>query len=110
MNQVEHTLTDRQKYWLEHVKACEASGKIISDYAREHDLDLKSMYAGKRNLVQKGVLPRTKTTRFQRVRTANVKPGEDWRVQLPNGVTVGFSGAVDARVLTQVLNAAAAVG
>ncbi|MBV1906231.1 MAG: hypothetical protein KUG75_09145 [Pseudomonadales bacterium] len=110
MDQVEHTLTDRQKYWLEHVKACEASGKIIADYAREHDLDLKSMYAGKRNLVQKGVLPHTRTSTFQRMRTARAQSSDDWRIQLPNGVSVGFSGTVDVRALTQVLTAAATIG
>ena len=82
MDQIEHTLTDRQKYWLEHVKACDASGKAIADYTREQGIDLKSMYAGKRNLVQKGILPRTRTTRFQRVRATAVASGNDWQVQI----------------------------
>ena len=27
------TLTDRQRYWLAHVQACEAAGKTIVEYA-----------------------------------------------------------------------------
>jgi hypothetical protein len=56
MNDVEETgLTDRQRYWLEHVQACEASAK----YAAEHDVKVHTMYAGKKKLVEKGILPRT---------------------------------------------------
>ena len=110
MDELEHTLTDRQQYWLEQVKACDASGKPIAEYAREQGIDIKTMYAGKRNLVQNGVLPRTRPVRFQRVHSPSVPSNSDWRVQLPNGVSVAFSGPVDARVLTQVLSAAALVG
>ena len=28
-------LTDRQHYWLEHIQACEASGKSIAEYAAD---------------------------------------------------------------------------
>jgi len=59
----EISLTERQRHWLEHLQACEASGKGIAAYASEHGLDVKSMYAGKKSLVQKGVLPRTGAVR-----------------------------------------------
>ncbi len=56
------TLTDSQRHWLEHLRACEASGKGIAAYATEHGLDAKAMYTGKKTLVKKGVLPRTSST------------------------------------------------
>jgi hypothetical protein len=105
----ETLLTDRQRYWLEHIEACEASGKRVTEYAAEHGLGVRAMYDGKKSLVNKGVLPRTRLGRFQRVQVASVAVDQDWRVQLPNGVSVVFSGTVDARTLTTVLNAAAAV-
>jgi hypothetical protein len=60
------TLTDRQQYWLEQVKACEASGKTVAGYAAEQGLSAQAMYAGKKLLVRKGDLPRTRPPRFQR--------------------------------------------
>ena len=64
----EITLTEHQRYWLKHVRACEASGKRITEYATDYGLGVRAMYDGKRVLVKKGVLPRTRATRFQRGR------------------------------------------
>lgn len=33
MQRVIPALTERQRYWLEHVQACQASGKSIVEYA-----------------------------------------------------------------------------
>jgi hypothetical protein len=104
------TLTERQRYWLEQVRACEASGKTVAEYAVEQGFSAQAMYAGKKLLVRKGVLPRTRPLRFQRVQIAGVTVGNEWRIQLPNGVTVSCSGAVDAGSLATVLSTAAALG
>ena len=48
-------LTEHQRHWLEHLRACKASGKGIAAYAREHDIDAKALYAGKKVLIKKGV-------------------------------------------------------
>jgi predicted transcriptional regulator len=106
---VEDTLTDRQRYWLEQIQACKASGKTIAEYAKAQGLDAKAMYAGKKALVRKGVLPRTRAVRFQRARVFSEHPGGEWRIQLPNGVSVVFAGPVDASALSLVLNTAACV-
>jgi hypothetical protein len=104
------TLTERQRYWLEQVRACEASGKTVAEYAVEQGFSAQAMYAGKKLLVRKGVLPRTRPLRFQRVQIAGVPVCNEWRIQLPNGVTVSCSGAVDAGSLATVLSTAAALG
>jgi hypothetical protein len=103
-------LTDRQQYWLRQVRACEASGKTVAEYAAEQGLSAQAMYAGKKLLVRKGVLPRTRPPRFQRVQVAKVAVGNECRIQLPNGVSVCCSGAVDAGTLATVLATAAALG
>ncbi len=111
MSEAEGTaLTERQRYWLEHVQACDASGKAISEYAAEHNFAAQAMYAGKKSLVRKGVLPPTRPARFQRAQVAGPVVGSEWRIHLPNGVSVAFSGAVDAAVLTTVLSTVAALG
>jgi hypothetical protein len=107
MDTQEISLTEHQRYWLDHLRACEVSGKGIAAYAAEHGLDAKAMYTGKKTLVKKGVLPRSR--RFAR---AQVRPSvidNAWRIGLPNGISVAFSGAVDAKTLHMVLTTAAAV-
>jgi len=59
-------LTDRQRYWLEHVQACEASGKSMVEYAASQDIAVRDMYAGKKTLVKNGILPGPQSVRFQR--------------------------------------------
>ena len=67
------------------------------------------MYSGKKTLVEKGVLPSIHPTRFQRVQVMEATLSSQWRIGLPNGVSVAFAGEVDARTLTTVLSSAAAV-
>jgi len=105
----EGSLTERQSYWLKHIRACEASGKSIADYAVDHDINVKTMYAGKKMLVKKGILPRTRSNRFQRAQLPRMAVSHDWRIHLPNGVSVTFSGVVEAQALSTVLNTAAHV-
>lgn len=108
MDEAEGTrLTAHQRHWLEQIQACEASGKSVAAYASAHGFPVRAMYDAKKVLVRKGVLPRTHYTRFQRVQTAAGTVGGEWRIQLSNGVSVGFSGTVDARSLSTVLNTVA---
>ena len=102
-------LTDRQRYWLEHVQACEAAGKTIVEYAAAQEFCAQDMYAGKSVLVKKGVLATARPTRFQRVQVMEATVSNQWRIGLPNGVSVAFAGAVDARTLTTVLSSAASL-
>jgi hypothetical protein len=67
------------------------------------------MYAGKKALVRKGALPGTQRSQFQRVQTAAAVDNK-WRIHLPNGVSVDFSGAVDAGTLSTVLNTVVRLG
>lgn len=59
----ETLLTNRQRYWLEHIHACEALGKTVAEYGAGQGFDAKAMYVGKKVLVKKGVLPRTHVQR-----------------------------------------------
>ncbi len=106
----EKRLTERQRYWLEQIKACEASGKSVATYAADHGVEARAMYGAKKTLVRKGVLPRTRGVRFQRVQTTAVTVDQKWRIQLPNGVSVEFSGSVDGGSLSTVLTTAAHLG
>ena len=105
----ETRLTERQGYWLEQIKACEASGKTVAEYAAGQGIEAQTMYASKRMLVKKGVLPASRPSRFQRAQVSGVAVGSEWRIRLPNGVSVAFSGAMDREILRTVLSTAAAL-
>jgi len=102
-------LTQRQRYWLEHIQACEASGKSIAEYAAAQEFGAQAMYAGKSALVKKGVLPATQPPRFQRVQVMEATLSSQWRIGLPNGVSVAFVGEVDGQALTTILHSAASL-
>ena len=107
----ETSLTERQQYWLKHIRACDASGQTSIDYAKGNGINVKSLYSARKALVEKGTLSRPQATRFQKVQTPSVQPLSDnpWRVQLPNGVVVAFGGDVDASTLSMVLGTAASL-
>ena len=88
------SLTDNQRHWLAHLQACEASSKGIAAYAAEHGLDAKAMYTGKKTLVKKGVLPRTRRRRFTRAQVNAAVTNNAWRIQLTNGVSVSRDGTL----------------
>ena len=109
MQELTPVLTERQRYWLKHIQACEASGKSIAAYAAEQDIEARAMYGGKKVLVKKGVLATTRRARFQRVQVIEAAISSQWRIGLPNGVSVAFAGEVDSQALTAILHSAASV-
>ena len=109
MQEMIPALTDPQRYWLKHIQACEASGKSIAAYAAEQGIDARAMYGGKKVLVKKGVLATTRHVRFQRVQVMEAAISSQWRIGLPNGVSVAFTGEVNSQALTSILHSAASV-
>ena len=107
----QNPLTERQQYWLKHIRACEAANMTTIDYAREHGLKAKSMYSARKALAANGALPAIPDSPFQKVQvvTSHVPTASQWQVQLPNGATVSFGGAIDAATLSLVLNTVAAM-
>lgn len=107
----EASLTERQQYWLKHLRACEAAGKTTIDYAKAHGINVKTLYSARKALAEKGTLPRRQAARFQKVQTPTNQsnPDSQWRIQLPNGVVVAFGGDVDASTLSLVLGTAASL-
>ena len=109
--QNEASLTERQQYWLKHIRACEAAGKTTIDYARAHGINVKTLYSARKALAEKGTLPKPQVTRFQKVQTSTSQSTLDssWRIQLPHGVVVAFGGDFDASTLSMVLGTAASL-
>jgi hypothetical protein len=100
-------LTERQRYWLQHLRACAAEQQSLKAYARQHRLQIQTLYAAKKQLKRQGLLdPSTRAPRFLRL-----TPAPAWqapatcRVLLANGAVVEWSCGAEA--LGSVLAAAA---
>ncbi len=50
-------LTEKQRFWLSHLKACEESGQSKVSYAAAHGLKPKYLYNWKTRLILAGYLP-----------------------------------------------------
>ena len=101
-------LTAHQAASLERIRACEASGMSLSTYAAEQGLDVRSLYDARKVLKAKGLLSRGgESVRFQRAKVAVEGADGQWRIRLPNGAIIEWSGAVDGGRLSTVLLAVA---
>ena len=79
-------LTERQRFWLEHLRAC-GTGSLKS-YADEHGLDIGALYEAKSRLKRKGALDGA-PTRFARVQCDSPgPPATVCRIHLRNGALV----------------------
>ena len=38
------TLTRRQRFWLDHIQACEVSGKSMAEYAASQDIAVRAIW------------------------------------------------------------------
>ena len=103
-------LTERQRYWLNHIQSWNQSGLRMSEYAKDQGFAVRSMYDAKKALVKRGILPGSRssyTTRFEQVRIIESSIESEWRVALPNGSVVEFSASFDEHVLGTILKVAA---
>ena len=96
------SLTERQQFWLEHLRSCAARGQSLSVYASDQGLSVSAFQQAKSRLRQRGIWPAT-GPHFVRVEavvsTAAAVPGL-YRVSLPNGVVVeSASGDLSAVLL-----------
>ena len=65
-------LTERQRYWLEHIQACKDSGKTIAEYAAAHFIRLAFIHGRKEPTVITGPDFPTEPNRYM---TVNDNPG-----------------------------------
>ncbi|MFQ5515875.1 MAG: hypothetical protein ACE5FG_15820 [Myxococcota bacterium] len=111
-------LTDRDRYWLRHVGACEKSGRTAKAYARRHRLSIPAFYQARKRLRGLGALEAVSERPskakpgprggFARVEVA-AAPRPRYRVRLPNGALVEWEG-VSGPDLAEVLGAVSQLG
>ncbi len=99
-------LSEESRKWLDHIRACEATGQTMVEYARARSLNLKGFYNAKTRLIKRGVLSLTPSAGVFR-RVPVVSAGSfGLRLHLPNGVVVELATESDVSRLEAVLQVA----
>ena len=103
-------ITERQQFWLDHIKAAAASNGTLVDYAAARELKVRDLYQWKRKLIGLGLLPGKRgKAAFVPVAMSTRPPRSGCLVTLRNGVQVQINGEADAAFLERVLAAAHAL-
>jgi hypothetical protein len=99
--------SQRQRYWLGHLRACETAGQTLVAYAAAHDLDVKALYNAKSRLRKQELLASQPVpAALRRVQVVSAMQGWQCRVRLSHGVVVEFAAGCDRQWLSSVLAAA----
>ncbi len=85
-------LTERQAYWLGHLRACAASGLTASAYAKKHRLSVHALYQARKDHRRREAFassPKRSSVTFARVQAAPAAARErSWRIRFPNGAVI----------------------
>ena len=110
--EAELALSERQRHWLRHLRACERGGETIRQYGARQGLSVHSLYSARKRLRGLGISfgsPRWSS----RVSFAKVTLGEaaagpaHWRVHFPNGAVVEWSAPLGDERAKELLQAIA---
>lgn len=106
-------LTERRRFWRDHLLACRDSGLSMKAYAEGHGLKLGQLYSWKAKLGSLGLLERqtVSTGALVPVRVVPDLPLADrCRIDLPSGIRLDWPLAGDAGRLGELLRVLAGHG
>lgn len=109
---IESKLTSRQRFWLKHLRACDAAGETIKEYASRKGLSAHGLYGARKRMRTLDIPPAParpkKRTPFTKVllREDPVEVGR-CRVRLPNGTVMEWDVPLAARSLELLFQAVA---
>ena len=105
--------TKRDQFWLRHHEAQVASGGSAKVYASTHGISVQALYQSRKRLRALGLLPpgrsrtrsREAAARFSKVAVAPVAAIEPprFRIELPNGAVLEWSGAASLGPVADLL-------
>ena len=104
-------ITKRQRHWLNHIKAADASDGSLVEYSAAHKLNVTDLYQWKTVLARRGFLP-SKKSEPAFVAVAPAIPTAllaNCNVTLPNGVRMQFTAKSNSTTLHDILTAASRV-
>ncbi len=96
-------ITERQQYWLDHLKAAKDNGNRLVDYAKTNDLKVKDLYQWKTSLVKRGFLSSPDSA----IVAVKAKPSSAvCSLVLPNGIRFEFHGALSPDLIKTMVSSA----
>jgi len=100
-------ITERQQFWLDHLRSAEVFDGSVADYARAHELTPKELYQWKTILTRRGLLPGKKRgSDFVQVVTPCPVSPTGVSLVLPNGVRLEFGGELRSEQMHSLVEAA----
>jgi hypothetical protein len=106
----EKDLSERQRFWLQHLRAAERAGEPLTTYAKQLGLSEQSMYEAKSRLRAYGLIApaiarKTALPRFTRVSIAPREgpPLRLLRVRLASGAVLEWSEAPQGDALRELI-------
>jgi hypothetical protein len=105
MARTQGELTERDRFWLGHLKAIEAEGIATKAYAKRKRLSVQALYQAKKRLVGRGSWPVRAAPRFTPVQVAAVpvRAVTGCRLRLPGGAVLEWDTPPEPAVLASVL-------
>ena len=82
------SLTDNQRLYQCHLKAAEELGQPLTEYARDHDVNLQSLYGERSRLRKKEKAASSTFVRVQDISSEPVATMAMLQIRLPNGVSL----------------------
>ena len=87
--------TPRQRFWLEHLKACREQGLSLKGYAHAHELSVSALYAANSALKRRALSTEPSAPAPKLVPVRLAPAAAMVRVLLPNGVVVELPASID---------------
>ena len=105
----ERELSERQRYWLKHLRAAEGANEPMKAYAKRLGLSAQSMYEAKRRLRAYGVVapaatPALRSAGFARVTVSAPSPSPtSFRVRIASEALLEWSEAPRGEALRELI-------
>jgi hypothetical protein len=97
------SITERQQYWLNHLKAADAADISLVQYAEANELKVKDLYQWKTSLTKRGFWA-SSASKFIAVKA---KPSSAvCSMVLPNGIRLEFQGALSPDLIKTMVSSA----
>lgn len=99
--------TDKQRFWLEHLQACDRSGLTMKAYAQANDLRVSTLYTWKKTLRHKGLMASPHMDEpplFHKAVVSDSRPGPV-RALLPGDTVLEFDAGTDPHWVAQLVRA-----
>lgn len=106
----ENAISEWQQYWLDHIKAADASEGTLINYAQAQGLTVKDLYQWKTVLARRGVIAAKGDRPKAFVPVRETVTASAAALVLPNGSRLELSGSLDSEHIKALILAESELG